>query len=87
MEIIKGNGLKPTGSLRYYICNVCARESRWTEEHGYIERPVKLFEEQFIICSNECRKVAREHFIKWLGSKEGWSIKKATLNFDETIKF
>lgn len=67
---------------RVYKCNVCGRESFWSDTHTYVERPNEFWEEQFIACSDECRNNSRELFIKWLSTFKGWSIKKAAENYD-----
>lgn len=70
-------------------CNVCGSVKFWTEDHKHIERPVCKgiygHEVYFITCSDECRKDARDIFIKWLSEYDGWDIKKATENYDKYI--
>lgn len=70
---------------RVHRCNVCGSERFWSDSHTHIERPAGMFEEYFIACSDECRLKSREPFIKWLSSKEGWSKKSATDNFDNCV--
>lgn len=88
MKIVARNN-NPTpapGTRLYYRCNVCGSERFWSDTHRYIERPVgDWFEERFYICSDECRVNSRESFIKWLSDKDGWSVKKATENFEKYL--
>lgn len=84
--VVRNNNPIPTTEKYYYKCNVCDSERFWSDTHGYIERPVEDWvEERFYICHDECRIKAREPFIKWLSSKDGWNIKKATENYDKYI--
>lgn len=92
MKVIIGESQNTSGPLRYYKCNVCGHEDRWTESHRYIERPVsgqyevQQYEIQFISCSDECRKVQREKFINWLSHYPGWNKIKSAKNYDMTFK-
>lgn len=85
MTVIKGEGKNPTGIVHYYKCNVCGHEDRWTDNHCYVERPVTMWEERFIICSDKCKENMKDIYIKWLGSKKGWTRISAMQNFMETL--
>ena len=75
-----------SGDKRAHTCNVCGSVKFWTDDHRHVERPVGKgahgYEIYFITCSDECRKEARDIFIEWLASKDGWDKKKATENYD-----
>ena len=90
MKVIEGGNINPTGLLTYYTCNVCGVESRWTENHAHVERPIgtgySAGEEQFITCSDDCRNSDKEKFILWLGNKDGCSLKSARQNYEECIE-
>lgn len=90
LKAIIGGNTNPTQAPKYHICNVCRKESPWTEQHRHVERPIGMkmngWEEYFVTCSNECRKVQKEVFINWLGKKQGWSLKSAEENYEQTFE-
>lgn len=74
----------------FYKCNVCGIEKFWGDEHAYIERPTGLgycgYDAMFVICSNECRRISKEYFIKWLSQLDGWNKKTATENYEKYVR-
>lgn len=74
----------------YHTCNVCGFVFPWTETHRGIERPVGSgiygYEALFITCSDDCRIIQRDFFIKWLSSFDEWTEITAADNYDRFIK-
>ena len=75
---------------KQYKCGVCGNYSHWTENHRYAERLVGSgyngYEISFVICSKECHDKSKEPFVNWLKKYQGWGKKKASDNWEETIK-